>query len=104
MKLLTNIYQVGGPSLTHFFDATVTLLKGKDGWFLIDCGTPEGYEQVKENIRKAGVEPSQIKFIYRHYSLQRFSDFFPQHFGRRNSAAGCSSMPWIGSRWKRGIP
>ena len=63
MKLLTNIYQVGGPSLTHFFDATVTLLKGKDGWFLIDCGTPEGYEQVKENIRKAGVEPSQIKFI-----------------------------------------
>ena len=42
MKLLTNIYQGGGPSLTHFFDATVTLLKGKDGWFLIDCGTPEG--------------------------------------------------------------
>ena len=47
---LIHIYQVGGPSLTHFFDATVTLLKGKDGWFLIEdvykrqrrraCGVP----------------------------------------------------------------
>lgn len=63
MKLLTNIYQVGGPSLTHFFDAAVYLMKGKDGWFLIDCGTPEGYEQIKENVKKTGVDPAEIRFI-----------------------------------------
>lgn len=86
MKLLTNIYQVGGPSLTHFFDATVTLLKGKDGWFLIDCGTPEGYEQVKENIRKAGVEPSQIKFIlgtHGHYDHVGAAHLWKEEFGCR---------------------
>ena len=53
MKLLHNIYQVGGPGMTHFFDATVYLIKGTQGWFLIDCGTPEGYEQIKANIRMA---------------------------------------------------
>ena len=50
MKLLHNIYQVAGPGMSHGFDATAYLLKGKEGWFLIDCGTPEGYEQMKENI------------------------------------------------------
>lgn len=64
MKLLNGIYQVGGPSLTHFFDAAVYLIKGKDEYILIDCGTPEGYEQIKENIRKTGVDPSEITKIY----------------------------------------
>ena len=41
MKLLNGIWQVGGPGLTHFFDATVYLLEGKDEYILIDCGTPE---------------------------------------------------------------
>ena len=40
MKLLHNIYQVAGPGMSHGFDATAYLLKGKEGWFLIDCGTP----------------------------------------------------------------
>ena len=102
MKLLTNIYQVGGPSLTHFFDATVTLLKGKDGWFLIDCGTPEGYEQVKENIRKAGVEPSQIKFIlgtHGHYDHVGAAHLWKEEFGCRLFLHALDR-----SRWKRGIP
>lgn len=96
MKLLTNIYQIGGPSLTHFFDAAVYLMKGKDGWFLIDCGTPEGYEQIKENVKKTGVDPAEIRFIlgtHGHYD----------HVGRpicgnRNSDAFCISMNWTGNR------
>lgn len=64
MKLLRNFYQVGGPSLTHSFDATVYLLKGKEGYYLIDCGTPEGYEQLKININKIGIKPDSILGIF----------------------------------------
>lgn len=63
MKLLNGIYQVGGPGVSHFFDATAYLIKGKDEYLLIDCGTPEGYEQIKENIRKVGVNPAEITKI-----------------------------------------
>ncbi|MFR6329104.1 MAG: hypothetical protein ACLUOI_09965 [Eisenbergiella sp.] len=96
MKLLTNIYQVGGPSLTHFFDAAVYLMKGKDGWFLIDCGTPEGYEQIKENVKKQGWillksvlswEPTAIMIMWGRPIC-----------GNRNSDAFCISMNWTGNR------
>ncbi len=63
LKLLHNIFQVAGPGLSHSFDATAYLLKGRKGWFLIDCGTPEGFGQIKENIKKAGVDPAQIQLI-----------------------------------------
>ena len=84
MKLLTNIYQVGGPSLTHFFDAAVYLMKGKEGWFLIDCGTPEGYEQIKENVKKTGVDPAEIRFIlgtHGHYDHVGAAHLWKQEFG-----------------------
>lgn len=84
MKLLHNIYQVGGPSLTHFFDATVYLLKGTEGWFLIDCGTPEGYEQIKENILKVGVKPEEIRFIlgtHGHYDHVGAAHLWKEEFG-----------------------
>ena len=64
MKLLNGIYQVGGPGLTHAFDATSYLIKGQDEYILIDCGTPEGYVQLKENVEKVGVSPAAIKKIY----------------------------------------
>ena len=64
MRLLNGIWQVGGPSLTHLFDATAYLLEGDGEYLLIDCGTPEGYEQIKENIRKTGVNPGRVTKIY----------------------------------------
>lgn len=86
MKLLHNIYQVGGPSLTHGFDAAAYLLKGKEGWFLIDCGTPEGYEQIKENVRRAGADPAQIGFIlgtHGHYDHVGAAHLWKEEFGCR---------------------
>lgn len=84
MKLLQNVYQVGGPSLSHSYDATVYLLKGNEGWFLIDCGTPEGYEQIKANIQKIGVEPKDIQFIlgtHGHYDHVGSAHLWKKDFG-----------------------
>lgn len=84
MKLLHNIYQVGGPGMTHFFDATVYLIKGTQGWFLIDCGTPEGYEQIKANIRRAGADPADIRRIlgtHGHYDHVGAAHLWKEEFG-----------------------
>ena len=69
---------------THFFDAAVYLMKGKEGWFLIDCGTPEGYEQIKENVKKTGVDPAEIRFIlgtHGHYDHVGAAHLWKQEFG-----------------------
>lgn len=64
MQLLHGIYQVGGPGVSHFFDAAAYLLEGEGEYVLIDCGTPEGYEKIKENIRNIGVDPAGITKIF----------------------------------------
>ena len=63
MKLLKNFYQVSGPSLSHFFDATAYLLPDGKGYVLIDCGTPEGFSQIEANIKRLGLDPAQIHTI-----------------------------------------
>ena len=86
LSVENGIWQVGGPSLTHFFDATVYLVKGKDEYILIDCGTPEGYEQIKENIRKAGVDPARITKIFGthgHYDHVGAAYLWKEEFGTR---------------------
>lgn len=84
MKLLHSLYQVGGPSLSHFFDAAVYLIDAADGKLLIDCGTPEGYEQIKENIRKAGFNPGEITGIlgtHGHYDHVGAAHLWKEEFG-----------------------
>lgn len=63
MMLLHNFYQVAGPCLSHFFDATAYLLKDEAGYILIDCGTPEGFAQIEANILSLGIDPSKIHTI-----------------------------------------
>ena len=60
------------------------MMKGKEGWFLIDCGTPEGYEQIKENVKKTGVDPAEIRFIlgtHGHYDHVGAAHLWKQEFG-----------------------
>lgn len=104
MKLLKNIYQVGGPSVSHFFDATAYLItfqgglrwpRGfetetapdmEEGCFLIDCGTPEGYAQIKENIKKTGNDPARVRFIlgtHGHYDHVGAAHLWKEEFGCR---------------------
>ncbi len=64
MKLMEHIYQIAGVSLSHSFDATSYLIEGENGLYLIDCGTPEGFEQIENNIKSLGFDPKDIKLIF----------------------------------------
>ena len=86
MKLLNNLYQVGGTSLSHGFDASAYLLKDARGYLLIDCGTPEGYAQIVQNIRSLGVNPGEIHTIlatHGHYDHVGAANLWRRDFGCR---------------------
>lgn len=86
MKLLPNVYQVGGPSRSHFFDATAYLLPAGDELYMIDCGTPEGIEQILANIRSLGFDPARITRIYAthgHYDHVGAAKILRERFGTK---------------------
>lgn len=64
MKLLPHFYQVAGTGLSHPSDATAYLLDGQHGLYLIDCGTPQGYDRIVDNIRSLHFDPNDIKSIW----------------------------------------
>lgn len=80
MKLMEDVYQVGGPSLSHRFDATAYLLPGLgNDLVLIDCGAPEGAALIAQNIRALGFDPGRITRIYAthgHYDHVGGAGFF----------------------------
>jgi glyoxylase-like metal-dependent hydrolase (beta-lactamase superfamily II) len=64
MKLAEHFYQVGGDKLSHPDDATSYLIDGgSEGLYLVDCGTPDGYQAILSNIRSLGFRPESIKAI-----------------------------------------
>ncbi len=84
MKLLPGVYQVAGPNVSHSFDATAYLLPAGDSLYLIDCGTPEGFAQIVDNIRSLGFDPSRLARIYAthgHYDHVGAAGLFGQAFG-----------------------
>lgn len=84
MKLLNHLYQVGGPALTHEFDATSFLIDAGKTLYLLDCGTPQGYEQLLENIRTCGYDPANIAAIFAthgHYDHIGAAASFQRDFG-----------------------
>lgn len=64
MKLMNRLYQVAGVSLSHSYDASAYLIEGADGLYLIDCGTPEGFDLIVNNIQSLGFDPREVKGIY----------------------------------------
>ena len=86
MMLLPGVFQVAGPGKSHYFDATAYLLPKGEELYLIDCGTPEGFETICDNIRKAGFDPRRITRIYGthgHYDHIGGAERFRQLFGAR---------------------
>lgn len=86
MKLMKHLYQVGGVSLSHSYDSTVYLLEGERGLYLIDCGTPEGMEQILSNIRRLNFDPADIRAIYAthgHYDHIGAAALFKERYGCR---------------------
>lgn len=65
VELLKDVYQVGGPALSHPDDATSYLLPKDDGsLYLIDCGSPDGAPIIAQNIKALGFDPANITRIY----------------------------------------
>lgn len=86
MKLLPGIYQVGGPARSHSFDATAYLLTAGSDLYMIDCGTPEGFEQILANICSLGFEPANIRAIFAthgHYDHCGGAMLFRERFGTK---------------------
>ncbi len=86
MKLLPGIYQVGGPARSHSFDASAYLLTAGDALYMIDCGTPEGFGQITENIRFLGFDPARIRAVFAthgHYDHLGGAHLFREQFGTR---------------------
>lgn len=86
MKLLPNFYQVAGPSLSHSFDAAAYLVRDSDGWYMVDCGTPEGFNQVVSNVKSLGIDPYKIHTIlvtHGHYDHVGAGQLWKAQFGCR---------------------
>lgn len=86
MKLLPDLYQIAGPCRSHGFDATAYLLPVKDELYLIDCGTPLGYQQVIDNIQALGFDPKKITRIYGthgHYDHISGAGLFQANYGAK---------------------
>jgi metallo-beta-lactamase class B len=84
MKLLNRFYQISSSTLSHSFDASAYLLDTDEGLYLIDCGTPEGYETCLKNIRTLGYEPQDIVAIFGthgHYDHLGAAALFKRDFG-----------------------
>ena len=61
MKLMPHVYQVAGISLSHAYDAAAYLIEGTEGLYLLDCGTPDGFEAIIGNIQKLQFAPEDIR-------------------------------------------
>lgn len=61
---MAHLYQVGGVGCSHSYDASAYLLEGTEGIYLIDCGTPDGIEQILSNIKMLGFAPETVKAIF----------------------------------------
>lgn len=84
MKLMPHIYQVAGVSLSHAYDATAYLIEGTAGLYLLDCGSPDGFEEIIGNIRKLQFAPQDIRAVYGthgHYDHVGAAALFKRRYG-----------------------
>jgi hydroxyacylglutathione hydrolase len=63
VRLIGNFHVISGDKLTHPWDASAYLIAGAEP-VLIDCGSTEGYEAMKRNLKLAGYEPGQIRRVF----------------------------------------
>lgn len=64
MKITSHIYQVGGSSLSHPADAAVYLIRGGASAALVDAGTGRAIDEIIQNIRESGTDPSSIRYLF----------------------------------------
>ncbi len=64
MNITSDIYQVGGSSLSHPSDAAVYLIRSGASAALIDAGTGKATEEILQNIRETGTDPSSLQYLF----------------------------------------
>lgn len=64
MQITSNVYQVGGSDESYGQDAAIYLIREGDHAALVDAGTGYGHAAVLENVRDAGIEPSNIALLF----------------------------------------
>jgi glyoxylase-like metal-dependent hydrolase (beta-lactamase superfamily II) len=64
MKITSNIFQVGGQEESHVSDASIYLIVSRGEAALVDSGTGLGYKELMENIKKLGISPDNIKYLF----------------------------------------
>ncbi|HPS57421.1 MAG TPA: MBL fold metallo-hydrolase [Spirochaetota bacterium] len=80
-KITSNVWAAGGDNSAPS-DAAVYLVKTGTGAVLIDSGTGRGTEKILSNIRAAGVEPSDIEYLFLTHC----------HFDHTGGAAGIKAI------------
>jgi glyoxylase-like metal-dependent hydrolase (beta-lactamase superfamily II) len=63
VEILSGIYCVGGPDISHPQDALAYLVKGNDQAILIDSGAGKDSLVIWENIHKSGVHPRELTHL-----------------------------------------
>jgi glyoxylase-like metal-dependent hydrolase (beta-lactamase superfamily II) len=63
VKITDEVYQVGGPTLTHPYDAAIYLVRFDDQAALIDAGCGSEQEKLFGNILSAGVRFEQVRYL-----------------------------------------
>ncbi len=64
MRITSNVFQVGGQEESHPSDASVYLIISKGIGALVDSGTGLGHSELMENIKKTGIAPGNIKYLF----------------------------------------
>src|SRR5581483_9437988 len=62
IRLLGELWLVSNQKLTHPWDASSYLVAGKEPT-LIDCGSSEGYAQLKDSLAEFGYQPRDIRRV-----------------------------------------
>ncbi len=64
MKITSNVFQVGGSEESHPSDASIYLIVGGEMAALVDSGTGLGHNKIMENIKRSGIVPENIKYLF----------------------------------------
>ncbi len=62
-KITSEVFMVGGEN-THPHDAAVYLISSGGTCALVDAGTGKCSSRILDNIKKAGADPSAVKYIF----------------------------------------
>lgn len=62
-RICEGVYLVGGPDISHSYDATAFVVEDGGGLVLIDSGAGRSAARIMDNIKSTGLDPQGIKTL-----------------------------------------